>query len=153
TGKRIDRIQVEDLSADRVRNFLQDLEESRGCSAATRNQRLAAMRSLAHFIALRGPEHVRWCSEVLTIPFKKAPRTLIPYLEKSEMEALLEAPDRATLQGCRDHALLLFLYNSGARADEAAHVLIADLQLGLQPERDASSVLIRGKGNKLRRCP
>src|SRR5258708_28812085 len=69
------------------------------------------------------------------------------------MEGLLAAADTMTAQGRRDHALLLFLYNSGARADEAAHVLIADLQLGLKPERDPSSVLIRGKGNKQRRCP
>src|SRR5262249_50643216 len=55
--------------------------------------------------------------------------------------------------GRRDHALLLFLYNTGARADEAAHVVIADLQLGLSPRRDSSAVLIHGKGNKLRRCP
>jgi site-specific recombinase XerD len=48
---------------------------------------------------------------------------------------------------------MLFLYNTGARADEAAHVLCADLQIGATPGRDASSVLIRGKGNKLRRCP
>src|SRR5947207_3380662 len=78
---------------------------------------------------------------------------LVTYLEKPEMDALLAAPDTMTAQGRRDHALLLFLYNSGARADEAAHVLIGDLQLGLKPERDSSSVLIRGKGNKQRRCP
>ncbi len=69
------------------------------------------------------------------------------------MDALLAAPDLTTAQGRRDHALLLFLYNSGVRADETAHVLIGDLQLGLKPERDASAVLIRGKGSKLRRCP
>jgi integrase/recombinase XerD len=151
--RQIDRLRVEDLSADLIRAFLKDLEESRGCSVATRNQRLAAVRSLAQFIGMHSPEHVRWCGEVQTIPLKKGPRTLIPYLEKGEMEALLEAPYLTTAQGRRDHALLLFLYNSGARADEAAHVLIGDLQLGPKPERDPSSVLIRGKGNKQRRCP
>lgn len=151
--RRIDRLRVEDVSADRVRAFLRDVEEGRGCSGATRNQRLAAVRSLAHFVAMYSPEHVRWCSEVLAIPLKKAPRPLIPYLEKPEMEALLAAPDRASPQGRRDHAVLLFLYNTGARADEAAHVLIGDLQLGFKPDRDPSSVLIRGKGNKQRRCP
>ena len=68
------------------------------------------------------------------------------------MDALLAAPDVNTTQGCRDQALLLFLYNTGARADEVAQVLIGDLQLGLTP-RDLSVVLLRGKGNKLRRCP
>jgi integrase/recombinase XerD len=61
------------------------------------------------------------------IPFKKAGRTLITYLERSEMEALLNAPDKTTEQGQRDYALLLFLYNTGARADEAAQLLIDDL--------------------------
>ena len=66
-GKAIDRLRVEDLSADRVRAFLGELEEKRGCGAATRNQRLAAIRSLAHFIGLRSPEHVQWCGEVRSI--------------------------------------------------------------------------------------
>jgi site-specific recombinase XerD len=70
------------------------------------------------------------------------------YLDKPEMDALLAVPDRRTAQGVRDHALLLFLYNSGSRADEAAHVRIADLALGRSP-----GVTLVGKGNKLRRCP
>jgi integrase/recombinase XerD len=69
------------------------------------------------------------------------------------MDALLAAPDRKTAQGCRDYAVILFLYNTGARADEAAQVRIADLDLSQTPERYQSSVEIHGKGNKLRRCP
>ena len=87
------------------------------------------------------------------VPFKKAPRALVTYLEKAEMDAVLAAPDLTTAQGRRDHALLLFLYNTGARADEAAQVRIGDLTLPQAPERDLASVLIRGKGNKPRRCP
>ncbi len=149
----IDRLRVEELTADRVRAFLQSLEGERGCGVATRNQRLAAVHSLAHFIALHSPEHVGWCGPIRAVPFKRAPRPLVGYLEKKEMEALLAAPDRESRQGLRDHSLLLFLYNTGARADEAAHVLISDLELGLKPEHDPSAALIRGKGNKLRRCP
>jgi site-specific recombinase XerD len=152
-GKPVDQLLVEDLSADRVRAFLSELEAKRRCGVATRNQRLAAIRSLAHFIGLRSPEHVQWCGEVRAVLFKKAPLSLVTYLDKAEMEALLGAPDVGTAQGRRDHALLLFLYNTGARADEAAHVLVTDLDLGHTPERDPSSVMIRGKGNKLRRCP
>ena len=151
--KPVDRLAVTDLSADRVRQFLSELEETRGCAIATRNQRLAAIHALARFIGLHAPELVEWCGQVRSVPFKKAPKALVTYLEKAEMDALLAAPDLTTSQGRRDHALLLFLYNSGTRADEAAHVLIADLQLGLKPEHDPSAVLIRGKGNKLRRCP
>ncbi|HEY7159399.1 MAG TPA: tyrosine-type recombinase/integrase [Gemmataceae bacterium] len=151
--KSIDRLQIEDLSPDRIRAFLRELEEKRGCAVATRNQRLAAIHSLALFIGEHSPEHLQWCGEIRGIPFKRAPRSIITYLEKAEMDALLAAPDANRAQGRRDHALLLFLYNTGARADEAAHVRIADLDLGQTPDRDPSSVLIRGKGNKRRRCP
>jgi integrase/recombinase XerD len=151
--KSVDRLAVTDLSAERVRQFLGELEEKRGCSVTTRNQRLAAIHALARFIGQDAPELIDWCGQVRAIPFKKAPKSLVTYLEKAEMDALLAAPDLTTAQGRRDHALLLFLYNSGTRADEAAQVLIGDLQLGLEPERDPSAVLIRGKGNKLRRCP
>jgi integrase/recombinase XerD len=152
-GKAIERLAVTDLSADRVRQFLGELEEKRGCAIATRNQRLATIHALAPFIGLHAPELVEWCGQVRAVSFKKAPKTLVTYLEKAEMNGLLAAPDLTTSHGRRDHSLLLFLYNSGTRADEAAHVLIGDLQLGLKPERDPSSVLIRGKGKKLRRCP
>jgi integrase/recombinase XerD len=151
--KSIDRLNVSDVSADRVRQFLSDLEEKRRCSIATRNQRLAAMHALARFIGAGAPEWVEWCGQVRAVPFKKAPHTLITYLEKPEMDALLATPDQTTAQGRRDHALLLFLYNSGARADEAAQARISDLTLPQVPDRDLASVLIRGKGNKLRRCP
>jgi site-specific recombinase XerD len=151
--KGIDRLSVEDLSAPRVRAFLLELEEKRGCGEATRNQRLAAIHSLAHFIGLHSPEHIQWCGEIRSVGFKKAPRPLVAYLEKAEMDALLAAPDMGRAQGRRDHAVLLFLYNTGARADEVAHVRVGDLDLGQTPDRDPSSVLIHGKGNKVRRCP
>lgn len=151
--KPIDRLAVIDLSADRLRQFLNELQEKRGCAIATRNQRLATIHALARFIGLHAPELVEWCGQVRTVPFKKAPRGLVTYLEKPEMDALLAAPDPTTAQGRRDHALLLFLYNAGARADEAAQVWISDLTLPQVPDRDVASVLIRGKGNKARRCP
>lgn len=151
--KPIDQLTIEDLSADHIREFLQDLEIQRACSVATRNQRLAAIHSLAHFIGLHSPEHVGWCGEIRAILFKLAPQPLVTYLEKAEMDALLDAPESRTAFGRRDRALLLFLYNTGARADEVAHVKISDLDLGHTPGRDVSSVLIHGKGNKQRRCP
>lgn len=151
--KPIDRVAVIDVSADRVRLFLSDLEEKRGCAIATRNQRLAAIHALARFIGLHAPELVEWCGQVRRVPFKKAPRALVTYLEKPEMDALLATPDLTTAQGRRDHALLLFLYNVGARADEAAQVRIGDLTLPVVSDRDLALVLIRGKGNKSRRCP
>lgn len=150
---RVEHLAVEDLTPARVRAFLLELETGRHCSIATRNQRLAAVRSLAHFIARRAPEYLDWSGELCAIPFKRCARPGITYLEKTEMDGLLAAPNVATPQGRRDYALLLFLYNTGARADETVHVQIQDLHLTATPRRDRSSVVIRGKGNKLRRCP
>jgi integrase/recombinase XerD len=151
--KPIERLGVDDLSSGRIRAFLLELEEKRKCGVATRNQRLAAIHSLARFIGMHSPEHLQWCGELKNIPAKKVARSLITYLEKQEMDALLAAPNLATDQGRRDHAVLLFLYNTGARADEVAHVEVGDLILGRSPRYDGSSVLIHGKGNKQRRCP
>ncbi|KAE8754224.1 tyrosine-type recombinase/integrase [Paraburkholderia madseniana] len=147
-GFAIDRMTVEDLSPTIVRQFLDHVECDRHCGGATRNVRLSALHSLARFIGMHSPVHLSWCGEVRSIPFKKTAMTLIGYLEKSEMDALLAAPDRRTAIGARDYALLLFLYNSGARADEAAKLTIGRLQL-----TEPSSVRILGKGNKMRVCP
>lgn len=147
--KPVDRLVVEDISADLVCLFLLDLEESRRCSIATRNQRLAAIHALARYVGQHCLEHIAWCGKIRAIPFKKATKAVMPYLDKPEMDALLASPDRQTPQGCRDHALLQFLYNSGARAGEAAHVTVADLDLTSTP----ASVKLLGKGNKERLSP
>ena len=102
---------------------------------------------LARFIGQNSPEHVEWCGQIRLIAFKKTTQPGITYLDKPEMEALLAAPDRRTPQGQRDYALLLFLYNSGARASEAAGLRIADVYWHTQ------CVRIIGKGNKQRTCP
>ena len=136
-----------DVSADLVRLFLADLEQARQCAITTRNQRLAAIHALARFVGEHSPEHIAWCGQIRSIPFKKASKAVIPYLDKPQMDALLAAPDRQTAQGRRDHALLLFLYNSGTRAEEAAQLLIGELDLA------GCSVKIRGKGGKERQCP
>src|SRR6266566_2979043 len=106
--KEVDQLTVGDITAELVRLFLQDLELTRGCCVSTRNQRLAVVHALARFIAERSPEHIEWCGTLGTIPFKRAMKREITYLEQSEMEALLAAPDRRTPQGQRDYALLLF---------------------------------------------
>lgn len=147
-GHPIDRMTVEDLTPAIVRQFLDHLERDRHCGGATRNQRLSTIHSLARFIGMRSPVHLSWCTEVRSIQFKKTAKTLIGYLEKVEMDELLKQPDRRTALGARDYALLLFLYNSGARADEVARLTIGNLRLG-----DPPAVRILGKGNKLRMCP
>ncbi len=144
----VDRLSVSHVSQTRVRAFMEHLERNRNCATVTRNQRLAAIHSLARFIGLRSPEHLDWCSQVRSIPFRKTTKTMIGYLDRSEMDAILRAPDCRTFLGTRDHALLLFLYNSGARANEAASLQIGHLEVGT-----SASVRILGKGNKWRICP
>lgn len=145
----VDRLAIEDLSAGIVMSFLRHLEVDRGCSGITRNQRLGAVHSLARFIGMRSPEYLAWCTEIRAIPFKKVSRAVMHYLEKPEVEALLKVPDTRTAQGARDYTILLFLYNTGARADEAAQLTIGDLTLS----KSAPCVRILGKGNKVRICP
>jgi integrase/recombinase XerD len=147
-GQAIDQLEVEDLSADVVRRFLVHIEEMRHCSVSTRNQRLAAIHAFARFIGARSPEQLAWCAQLTAIPFKRGAKGTLPYLEKPELDAILAVPDRRTRQGTRDHGLLLFLYNAGARADEVARLTVADLDLGPAP-----AVTILGKGKKVRRCP
>jgi integrase/recombinase XerD len=147
-GKSVDRLHIEDVSSDTLRRFLLELEQKRGCSVSTRNQRLAAVHALARFIGEHSPEHIDWLAQIRSIPFKKTSQPSLSYLEKDEIDALLGVPDRRTQRGAREHALLLFLYNSGARVSEAAHLTIADLELGSPP-----SVTLLGKGGKSRRCP
>lgn len=143
----VDRLTVEDASANSIRAYLQDIEVSRGCSVSTRNQRLAGIHALARFIGEQSPEHIQWCGQIRLIPFKKTDEPAITALDVDEMNALLATPDRSTAQGKRDYALLLFLYNSGARASEAAQLKISDI------DWNSESVQILGKGKKRRICP
>lgn len=146
-----DSILITDMSSKAILQMLDSLECSRNCSVKTRNLRLSAFVALAKFVAANSPEHIEWCREIRNIPVKKAPRTLITYLEKEEMDALLDTPDRNTEQGWRDYVLLLFLYNTGARAEEAASLQIKDLYM--PKGKGLPVVTITGKGNKKRRCP
>jgi site-specific recombinase XerD len=144
----VDRLAIEDLSAVLVRRFLEYLEKDRHCSITTRNQRLGVIHSLAKFIATHSPEHVAWCTDIRNVAFKKTAQPVIPYLEKPEIDAVLDSPDRQARLGIRDYALLLFLYNTGARADEAARLAIRDATWGR-----SAAVRLLGKGNKTRQCP
>ncbi len=150
--KDMDNLQLEDISSDVVKDFLNHLEEQRNCSVRTRNQRLAAISAFAKYVSINSPEHIEWCRRIRNIPVKKASRKLVSYLEKDEMQILLDAPDRRTVQGWRDYVLLLFLYNTGARAEEAVRITIHDISK--QRGKDGLAIVtITGKGGKTRRCP
>lgn len=151
-GKPVERLKVEDLSADRVTAFLGHLETERGCSVQTRNHRLSAIRSFARYVSLRDAALVEWAGSIRAIPFKKTVRPRIAWLSTEDMEAMIAGSDRRSVIGRVEYALLLFLYNSGARATEAAGLQVEDLHL---PERTGESAraTIHGKGGKIRITP
>jgi site-specific recombinase XerD len=142
------RVTVEQLTPTLIRGFLTHLEEERGNAVATRNQRLAALHSLLRFISRHVPELVEQASQIQSIAARRTVTPSMPYLEKQEIDALLAVPNRQRPQGRRDYAVLLFLYNTGARASEAAAVTIADLTF-----TPSASVRLLGKGRKIRLCP
>ncbi|MGH9884189.1 MAG: site-specific integrase [bacterium] len=142
------KLDFDDLSPDTIIAFLAHLEEVRHNTAATRNARLAAIHSFARFAATNHPEHLELCQRVLAVPFKRARPRLVEYLEAREIAAILDAPDRATPDGRRDHALILTLFNTGARVQEILDVRPSDLQF-IRPLQ----LRLRGKGRKERICP
>jgi integrase/recombinase XerD len=141
-------LDLEHLVPDDVLAFLDHLETDRRNSAATRNARLAAVHAFARYVAAQQPEWVEACQRLLAVPFKRTHAPTVDYLEAKEVAAMLEAPDRRTPGGRRDHALLLTLFNTGARVQELLDLRPRDLQL----ERPFQARL-RGKGGKERICP
>lgn len=150
--KDIDDIDVEDVTSDRVMVFLDSLENDRQCSIRTRNQRLSAVSVLAGYIALNDAEFVDWCGRVKSVPKKKSMTRVITYLERTELDAIFDAINQSTWLGKRDHALLMFMYNTGARADEASNVRIEDISFPTSTNH-MPVVTIIGKGRKTRICP
>lgn len=150
--KPVDRLAVTDLTSARVLQFLAHLEEERSCSPRTRNQRLAAIRAFARFIGSRDPAQVEWCGHIRAIASKKSLTEPVGWLTRPEMEAMLGVPDRKTERGRREYALLLFLYNTGARVSEAIQLKVRDLQIG-GGNGGHDLVTLHGKGGRLRQCP
>ena len=146
--KEVAEIKFADLTATEVSAFLGHAEHDRKGTIGTRNCRLAAIRSFFHFVAGKEPTAIAQCTQVIAVPIKRAPIPAPCYLEQREVEAILAQPDRSTLEGLRDHAFLSFLYNSGARVQEA---------LDLTPEairfETPHCVRLYGKGRKERVCP
>jgi integrase/recombinase XerD len=147
-GKAPTSLSVTDLSATLVVDFLRHLETDRGNSARSRNARLAAIRSFMRYVSYRDPTSLTVAQQVLAIPMKRFDRPLLGFLDRHEVEAVLGAPDQMTWSGRRDHALLMTLYNTGARVSEIAALRASDLDLGR-----SSSVHVHGKGRKERVVP
>jgi integrase/recombinase XerD len=139
---------LDDLDAPLILGFLDHLEHERGNCARSRNLRLVAIRSFLRYAAHRDPTALPTIQRVLAIPTKRFDRPLLGFLSREEMNAILEAPDRTTWSGQRDHVMLTTFYNTGARVSEVITLQVGDLDLD-----HGASVRIRGKGRKERRTP
>ncbi len=145
--RRLTRLQLVDLTAERVRRFLATLESERHNSVHSRNQRLAALRSFFEYLATRVPEHLVEAERVMAMPVKRAPPPPTLYLERDEIRTLFAQLPAADPYALRDRTLLLLLYNTGARVQEVAELRRHNLDL------DHHRIRLHGKGDKWRTCP
>lgn len=127
TGKAPSRIELDDLNAVTVGEFLNHLDTDRRNSTATRNARLAAIHSLYHYALPLIPEHAHTASQVLAIPQRRHERAIVSYLTGPETKALIAGPDRTTWHGRRDHALLLTATQTGLRLCELTALTTDDV--------------------------
>jgi site-specific recombinase XerD len=148
THHRISRLVLTDLTSERVIHFLKYLEEQRGNRIATRNQRLAALHTFFEYVAGRVPELLTEAERVAAIPIKRTPPPETQFLERDDIQALFTSLPKKGRSALRNRALLLFLYNTGARVQEVAGLRVEDLELD-PPNR----VRLHGKGDKWRVCP
>lgn len=144
----VTKLDIDDLGPKVIVAFLQHLEDERHSSPATRNVRLAAIHAFFRYLAAQHPDRLEHCQQVLGIPFKRTRSRPVDYLEYDELQAVLAAVDRSTADGRRDYALLVTLFNTGARVQELLDVRVCDLQL-VKPFH----VRLFGKGRKERICP
>ncbi|MGA7122670.1 MAG: tyrosine-type recombinase/integrase [Polyangiaceae bacterium] len=141
-------IELEDLTFDRVQRFLRHLEEGRGNRVPTRNQRLAALHTFFEYLCSRAPEIFAVCQQIAAIPTKRTPPPATQFMERDEIAALFARLPSAGRHAMRDRALLLFLYNTGARVQEAADLRVEHLDFERGPR-----ARLHGKGGKWRTCP
>jgi site-specific recombinase XerD len=142
------QLDLEDLGAPLILDFLQFLESERANSPSTRNIRLAAIKSFIRFVQYRVPSAMEQILQILAIPKKRTESRLVKHLCVDEMQAILDAPDPATRDGIRDRAMLHVDYAAGLRVSELVGIHVDDVRLG-----SVVSVRIRGKGRKERTLP
>src|SRR6266700_5808388 len=148
TGRAPSTLNLEDLDAALISAFLDHLEVDRHNKTRTRNARLAAVHSLFRFAALRHPENSALIQRVLAMPPKRYDRTIVAFLDRGEVDALLAAPDRGRWIGRRDHAVLLLAVQTGLRVSELTALTNQDVHLG-----PGAHIRCTGKGRKERCTP
>jgi site-specific recombinase XerD len=141
-------LDFEAIDAPLITTFLDDLEKRQGVSVRSRNLRLTAIHSFFRYAAFEAPEHSAQIQRVLAIPSKRFTRTLVNFLTRPEVDALLDAPDQCTWSGRRDHAFLLVAVQTGLRLSEMTGLKREDLILGT-----GAHVRVIGKGRKERSTP
>ena len=141
-------LSLDDVQSEAVLAFLNHVESERGNSASTRNTRLAALRSFVQHLLRQDVTRAGQYGRILAIQTKRAIHRVVPYLEPEEARAVIAAVDARSATGARDRALLLFLYNTGARVSEALALRFRELRLERPPQ-----VRLHGKGQKERMCP
>jgi site-specific recombinase XerD len=141
-------LSLDDLDAPLIGTFLDHLEKTRGISARTRNVRLAAIHSFFKYVAFHEPAHSALIQRVLAIPSKRFAMSVIEFLSRAEIDALVAAPDQQTWIGRRDRALLLLAAQSGLRVSELVGLRRQDVALGI-----GAHVRCQGKGRKERCTP
>jgi site-specific recombinase XerD len=142
------QLQLEQLDAPLIVNFLNHLETSRGNGAGSRNIRLAAIKSFMHYMEYRVPSALEQIQRILAIPAKKTDTRLVRHLTAQEMQSILDAPDPTVRDGIRDRAMLHLCFAGGLRVSELVGLRLEDMVL--QPQ---ANVLIHGKGRKERCLP
>jgi len=148
TGSSPDQLDHNVLAIESVRGFLDWLQRERRCSARTRNHRLATLKSFARYVATVAPEYLERCRLVREIRPARVDHKEIQYLAEDEVVQLFDGLDASTPPGRRDRALLLLLYNTGARVQEIVGLNVGDIDNGGIP-----FVRLFGKGRKHRTCP
>jgi len=138
----------EEIDAPLIVAFLDDLEKHQGISVRSRNLRLTAIHSFFRYAAFEAPANSAQIQRVLAIPSKRFTRTLVPFLTRPEVDALLVAPDQRTWSGRRDHAFLLLAVQTGLRLSEMTGLKREDVILGA-----GAHVRVIGKGRKERCTP
>jgi integrase/recombinase XerD len=148
-GCAIEALDLVDIDAAAIEDFLRHLEVERHNGIATRNVRLAAIHTMARFLAGRHPERLGTWQAIIALPFKRGAQQRPPeHLAADGVKALLDAIDRSTASGERDFALLALMFNTGARVQEVLDLRLRDVRLD-PPQQ----VRLKGKGNKVRVCP
>jgi integrase/recombinase XerD len=138
---------LEQLNAELISAFLENLEDVRRNSPETRNIRLAAIRSFFRFLEHRQPTSLEQTRRVLAIPYKKTNIRLLPYLGQEEVQALLDGPNPTTREGIRDRAMLHLAVSGGLRVSELTGLRTEDVELS------SMSILVHGKGRRERALP